>query len=881
MIKLSKKVSSCLLAFVLCSGFVVGHAENTADNVTENVAVTATISPEIQEMMSALRLFEIIPEYYDYNVPVTAEVTRADFVAAVAKLIGKNVYDGSNVYFYDVPKTHWAYNEISNFAEMGFINGSGHKMFKPDVTITKGEAYKILLSVMGYGVYAEYNGGFPLGYIEIANKIEITKGVSNSDKLIMSDMFYLLYNAMKTDVCESSVSGGNVVYEAKEGESLLSVYRDVYYTEGVVLGANSVTVDNKTLNDDDVLIDDEVYKSGNVAMFEYIGQEVEVFYHEDSLEDKTILWATSTDRNETLNINVETGASFDEKTFRYTYYDKNGKSKTITLDRGLTLIYNGGIVESGYDEILNQQKYSLKLVESDGKYTVAVVKAYENFVAGAISTSEYKIYDMLEPQKNITLDEDLFDTFKLTMSGLGNISFEDIKQGTVLSIFESKDKKHIEVIANNNIIVGVIKEISEDGNYYNILINDSEYCMDKAAYDSSISTGDDVMAHLDFNGNIAYMETADNKFKGAFLIALYKNDDANEEISIKHLAENGKVMLSKCAEKVVIDGKMFKGAEEIQKVLIAGESDFISQFALLKTNADGVIVEIDTVNHNSKYETTASLSVDVPFMEEGDTEMKKRQVRATAATAKIGEKIVFDESTVIFSIPMADNYKEVDEDEFAVLPATSLVNDSGIYAQSYKMDEEGGVCKYILVQDYDSKSTAFEFPVIVESIGKGVDGEGNVVEVLKGYQGSAPVSINAASSVSDLFSKSGAKPGTLIKLGRNNRGNVDKCTVVYDYREGAENINSLLNDTLGVFSGYAHSVVGDVLKIGYKSGEAFDFAIRANSIPVVIYDTTAERNPIYAGTLGDAVTYKNDPVLCSKAVIITSRMQGRMIVLYK
>ena len=71
MIKLSKKVLGCLLAFVLCSGIVVGHAENTADNGTENVAVTPTISPEIQEMMSALRLFEIIPEYYDYNVPMS------------------------------------------------------------------------------------------------------------------------------------------------------------------------------------------------------------------------------------------------------------------------------------------------------------------------------------------------------------------------------------------------------------------------------------------------------------------------------------------------------------------------------------------------------------------------------------------------------------------------------------------------------------------------------------------------------------------------------------------------------------------------------------------------------------------------------------------
>ena len=475
----------------------------------------------------------------------------------------------------------------------------------------------------------------------------------------MSDMFYLIYNAMKTDVLEPSVSGGNMTYETKEGESVLSLYRDVYYAEGVVYGAKSVTIDNETLNDGDVLIDDEVYKSGNVAMFEFMGQEVEVFYHEDKLEEKTILWASATDKNDTLTIDVENSATFDEKTFKYSYFDENGKEKTINLERGMTLIYNGGIVESGYDEILNGERYSVKFVKNNNKYTVAVVKAYENFIAGSVSTSEFKIYDMLKPQKNITLDEDEYDTFDITLSGLGAIKFEDITSGMVLSIFESKDKKHIEVIASNNIALGTIKEISEDSEYYNVLINETEYCMEKDAYDGSISVGDDVRAHLDFNGNIAYLETADSQFKGAFLIALYRNDDADAELSIRHLAESGKVILSKCAQRVVLDGRMYKGAEEIEKALVAGEREFISQFALVMMNSNGEITEIDTVNYNPKYETEASLSVDVPFINEGETEMKKRQVRTTASAAKIGEKIIFVTDTIIFSIPSADNYKEV------------------------------------------------------------------------------------------------------------------------------------------------------------------------------------------------------------------------------
>ncbi len=881
MIKLSKRVLCCLLTLILCSGAVVGNAEVTADNKTEATKEVVTVSSEIQEMMSLLRLFEIIPEYYDYNVPITSDVTRADFVAAVARLMGKKIYGGTNVYFYDVPKTHWAYNEISNLAELGFINGSGNKMFNPDVAIAKGEAYKILLSAMGYGAYAEYNGGFPAGYIDVANRIDITKGVSNSDKLTMSDMFYLIYNAMKTNVFEATVSGGGVVYEEKEGESILSIYQDVYYGEGVVGGAKSVTVDNGALNEDDVLIDDEIYKTGDVAMFDYIGQEVEFFYHEDKLENKTILWARSVDDTETLSINVDNDASFDEKTFDYTYYDEKGKKRTINLDRGITLIYNGGIVESGYGDILNGDRYSIKLVESKGEYIVAIVKEYKNYVAGSMSTSDFKVYDKIVPQKNVVLDEELYDTFSITMAGIGSIDFEDIKQGSVLSVFESKDKKHMEVIVSNNMAVGTIREISEDDGWYNVFINETEYQMDKAIYTENLATGDSVKAYLDFNGNIAYMEISDSEFEGAFLIELYPKDDLDDEINIKHLAQDGKVIVSGCADKVVIDGRRFKDVAEIKKTLIAGESDFIPQFALVKKNSDGEITEIDTITYNPKYETTSSLSVDVPFKNEADTEMKQKHIRSTAAATRIGEKILFDQNTVVFSIPMTDDYKKANENEFTVLPPTGLVNDTGVYAQSYKTAEEGSISKYILVQGYDSKSTTFEFPVIVDRIGKGVDEEGSVVEVLHGYQGASSVSINADSGTSDVFSKSGIKPGMLVKLGKNNSGNVDECTVLYDYRNPGEYKNSALNDVFGVFNGYVNNVIGDVLKVGFNSGDAFDYAIKVETLPVLIYDTSSTRNPIYTANIGDAVTYKNDPELCSRVVVITSRMQGRMVLIYK
>ena len=875
MIKFSKRVICCLLSFVLSSGYIVGRAETVADSEAGVVTGMVTVSPEIQKMMSVLKMFEIIPEYYDYNVPIAFEVTRADFAAAIARLIGKNVYSGTNVYFYDVPKTHWAYNEISNLTEIGIILGSGNKMFNPDVTITKGEACKILLTAMGYDMYAESNGGFPNGYTKIANEIGLTKGVSSNSKVIMSDMFYMICNAMKIDVMRPSLSTENIAYEPKSGESILTVYRDVYYNKGIVRGANTITLDNGVLNEDEVLIDNEYYKTGDVQMFDFIGQDVEFFYYQDDSDEKTILWVSSLKEDDILNINVDNNASFDEKTFKYTYYNENGKDKTISLEKGMTLIYNGGIVESGYGEILNGKKYSVRFIERDGKYTVAVVREYKNYVAGLISSSEFKIYDKIVPRDYVVLDEELYNTFSIRMSGLSDIDFEDITEGSVLSVFESKDKKHIEVIVNNNMVVGTIKKIVADTECYNIFMNETEYRMDKEAYDSSFSSGDDVKAYLDFNGDIAYMEIGESKFRGAFLINLYLSEELDNELSIKYLAENGKITSSKCAQKVTVDGIRFKDATEVQNALIAGEVEFNSQFALIRKNSDNEIVEIDTAEYKRNYETTSSLRIDVPFNKEGEKNAETTGVRATAAAARIGTKIIFDTDSIVFSVP-EDNYKTANESEFTVFAGSGLSNNTYANAQSYKTTEDGGISKYILVKEYDSKGNTFELPILVESVEKGVNNEDVVVDVLNGYQGNTYVSLYADSDSSNLFS--GIKPGDLVKPGRNNAGNVDKCDVLFDNSADVKTSNDAL---YGVFSGYVNNVIGDVVKMGYKSGDMFDYAIRVGTSPVLIYDTKKVRKPVSTGNIGEAATYKNAGNSCSKIVIITSKMQPKMFVIYK
>ena len=116
MIKAYRKLLAILLTVSMSCGFVImdvyaandDEAASLGMNVQTEAVAEESVSPKIKKMMTVLKAFDIIPDYYDYNVPLTYDVSRSDFAAAVAKMIGKTKYDGSEVYFYDVPKNYWA-----------------------------------------------------------------------------------------------------------------------------------------------------------------------------------------------------------------------------------------------------------------------------------------------------------------------------------------------------------------------------------------------------------------------------------------------------------------------------------------------------------------------------------------------------------------------------------------------------------------------------------------------------------------------------------------------------------------------------------------------------------------------------------------------------
>ena len=140
-----------------------------------SVAVQAK-SFDIERNLEILQMLGIDEDVSMSTLNTEKEVTRADFAYNTAALIGAGSETSTTVYYHDVSRDYWAYNAISALTARGIISGGGNSMFRTEDVITRMEAVKILTSIMGYGQYADMNGGYPNGYLAAANTAELLEG---------------------------------------------------------------------------------------------------------------------------------------------------------------------------------------------------------------------------------------------------------------------------------------------------------------------------------------------------------------------------------------------------------------------------------------------------------------------------------------------------------------------------------------------------------------------------------------------------------------------------------------------------------------------------------------------------------------------------------
>ncbi|MBE7052012.1 MAG: S-layer homology domain-containing protein [Ruminococcaceae bacterium] len=227
-----KKVLALVVALTMVLG-TVGFAAYTdvAEDAGEYTAV------------STLSSLGILTGYEDGTFKPDGDITRAEFSAVVCRALGAKVSGTAATPFTDVAADHWASGYIAYVAGQKIVNGMGDGTFAPDANVTVEQAVKMLVVALGFEPMAAQRGGYPTGYMVVANTYGITEGIAaaqtaNASRAIVSQ---LVYNALDVPMMEQTGFGTQIEYQIQDGTNgkdykTLLTNLDVAKLDGVVIG---------------------------------------------------------------------------------------------------------------------------------------------------------------------------------------------------------------------------------------------------------------------------------------------------------------------------------------------------------------------------------------------------------------------------------------------------------------------------------------------------------------------------------------------------------------------------------------------------------------------------------------------------------------------
>lgn len=131
------------------------------------------------------------------------DVTRAQMAAILCRMFGEDENlstDGSR--FSDVSASYWANGYIVRAASLGIISGYSDGSFRPGNTVTYEQAIAMTLRAMGLAGEADAAGGYPDGYISIAQNNGLLSGLElqRGTPLSRANVALILYNYLNNNI---------------------------------------------------------------------------------------------------------------------------------------------------------------------------------------------------------------------------------------------------------------------------------------------------------------------------------------------------------------------------------------------------------------------------------------------------------------------------------------------------------------------------------------------------------------------------------------------------------------------------------------------------------------------------------------------------------
>ena len=438
--------------------------------------------------------------------------------------------------FYDVSEEDASYPAIMYLYKNGIMRGYQDGSFKPEYFITGIEAVVSFVNFLGYSYKADAEGGYPTGYISTATSLGLLKGLNldYSYKLNGAEMAKLIDNALTIPMLKLSSVGDNNTYEISENTTILSLYFKLRRETGIITANEFISIRGNKAVENAIVLNGKQLKYTDISYAELVGRNATVIYDnvEENIHNIVHLAVSSKDTSIVFDIKDYIASSQNQFVF-----DSEDKESVVKASIDAQMFLNNSDLKltgtlSDFIKNIKDGKITFVSTNENNNYDVIFITEYKYIVADRINQDKFTIFDKVNKNSSVELDNSKKRIFISDISGKP-MEFSGIEEGNVLEIVEGTNFKKVTVVNKN--VAGNIDFKMSESDYTTYTVSGNEYKITalRAVNYDSIVPGSNVKLYLNSRDEIIHIEkTSLDGYTPAYLIKVGEKTVANEKVLV-------------------------------------------------------------------------------------------------------------------------------------------------------------------------------------------------------------------------------------------------------------------------------------------------------------------------------------------------------------
>lgn len=732
-----------------------------------NANISFAQANEETKYIDLLKKLDIWVSYTSENFESQRNMYRGEYIKSVLNIVMNQKSEGVEL----------SQSQIDHAVSLGLIADKNN--VDPSLPIKMQDAIKVSVNAMGYNVLAEQYGGYPFGHLKIANRLDLLLGINASpeDYLTREEAARLIYNtALGAPLRTYAYTGNGISYSDVYGDvTMLEYYRNIIKVSGIVTATPSSNLYSEYgIDKGTIRIENKIYPTKLTNLDDLIGMRIDAYVQKNKSAREEVLHIEVDNPRETIKIYSEDIQSVSSNLRSLTYYDHNNSTKTVEINAGKAIFYNGVLYEDCTSADFQVSGGIVELIDNDKNtegYDVVKIWVAKHILVDGISVEESLILNLITYDSSF-LSLKLDEACSLIQHEGKIIEVSELKRFDLLEVFIPKNSlsKYVKVVVCRNTVSGNLESSNTDG----VIINGTKYEFspeyDKATtngekYAPEPQVGKNYRVFLDSCDRICAVEVDDEGIVyGLVTNVAYQNKGFQEKAYIRVLTWEDRWVEYSVSEKLQVNATPCKLSD---LKLTLGNS---VQMLKLDINAKGEIRNI----------WTATETTDIGL--EGFTVKPEQKENFYSGNNSFRDNVYISANPKIFVKYTNSLLTGEDEKDYFVTDLSFLKHTYQYNFRAYNIDEYN--CSelfYIELPDtYDVVLKQEVYGFLVETVEEHVDSQGNDVTKLYGGYGSSGMMILPV--VDDAAD--GINSGDFILPVIDEQGNLKAYTKIYSLLDG-------------------------------------------------------------------------------------------------